>query len=234
MASYIENNIMPRVYKNIHCITISDSAKKDMLELGLGAAGITVINPGVSVKDYVPGKKAAVPTILFVGRLKQYKSIPVLLKAAQLILQDMKHAKIVIAGDGEEKMRLMKITKNLGIAGSVTFTGKISEKKKIELYQQAWIVVNPSVKEGWGITSLEANACGTPVIASNVSGLCDSIKDTYSGILVPYGKAEAFAVASLKLLKDSTLREKMSKNAVEWAKKFSWEKTAASFVSMLQ
>jgi glycosyltransferase involved in cell wall biosynthesis len=233
LASYIESNVMPQVYKNIPCITIAESAKKEMKEMGLGAAGITVINPGISLEEYIPGKKAKEPTILFVGRLKQYKSIQTVLYAFKKVLESVTEARCIIAGDGEERKRLKKLSVKLGIADSISFTAKVSEKKKIQLYQQAWLVMNPSVKEGWGITSLEANACGTPVVASNVAGLKDSVKNGYSGLLVKYGDSNAFAEAALHLIKNSEDRTKMSTNAVTWAKQFPWEKTVKELEALL-
>lgn len=233
LASYIESNIVPKVYKNVQCVTISDSARDDMEKMGLGTAGITVISPGISHDTYVPGKKSAKPTVLFVGRLKQYKSIQTLLYAARKILKKRKNIQIIIAGEGEEGTKLKRLSSRLGLKDTVIFTGKVTEERKIELYQQAWVVVNPSVKEGFGMAVLEANACGTPVVASNVAGLCDSIKHNTSGVLVPYADVDAFARETLKILTDETWRYKLSHGAVRWSKNFSWDASTEAFTRAL-
>jgi glycosyltransferase involved in cell wall biosynthesis len=230
LASYIESNVMPRVYKSVKCITISNSAREDMKKLELGTAGITVVSPGIDHEVYLPGKKSSKPTILFVGRLKQYKSIQTLLQAAKKILESKKNVQIIIAGEGEEGTKLKRLAYRLGIKDHVLFTGKVSEEKKVELYQQAWVVVNPSVKEGFGMAVLEANACGAPVVASNVAGLCDSIKHNTSGVLVPYGDVDAFVNETLKILNNEVWRNRLSEGAVKWSKSFSWETSTDAFI----
>ena len=82
------------------------------------------------------------------------------------------------------------------------------------------------MKEGWGITNIEANACGTPVISANVPGLKDSVLDGQSGLLYEYGNIGQLANLLLKVLQDNDLRSKLSTGAVEWAKQFSWDKSA--------
>ncbi len=80
--------------------------------------------------------------------------------------------------------------------------------------------------EGWGITTIEANACGTPVVASRVSGLKDSVKNPHTGYLVDYGDVDAFADKIAKLLTNKTVRSSMSEEAENWAKKFDWNISA--------
>lgn len=233
-AQFFEEDLTPLVYRNVKFITVSESTKKDMKRIGLGKAGVDIIHPGVTLTELNPGVKANVPTVLYLGRLKYYKSIHVLLHAVPRIVQDMKNAKIIIAGDGEEGNPLKKLAKKLKITDSVQFLGKVTEEEKIALYQSAWVFVNPSMMEGWGITTIEANACGTPIVASDVPGLRDAVSDRNSGFLVDYGNSEAFAKKIFLLLKNETLRDNMSKKAVLWARNFDWEKSASQFLSILQ
>ena len=119
----------------------------------------------------LPGNKSKIPLVVYLGRLKFYKSLDVLVRAAKKVISTNPKVKFVIAGFGEERKKLERLAEKLGIEKSVEFVGRVSEKEKINLYQKAWVFVNPSFIEGWGITTIEANACGTPVVASNVSGL---------------------------------------------------------------
>lgn len=121
----------------------------------------------------------------------------------------------------------------LGIASSVDFTGRVGEEEKVTLLQKAWVAVNPSLMEGWGITTIEANACGTPVVASNVPGLRDSVMNPHAGYLVEYGDVDAFAERILKIMENDELREKMNGAALKWASNFSWKKTSRLFLLAL-
>jgi glycosyltransferase involved in cell wall biosynthesis len=87
--------------------------------------------------------------------------------------------------------------------------------------------------EGWGLTTVEANACGTPAIASDVPGLRDSIRSPYTGLLVPYGKDKVFAESILRLIKNGPLRRSLSLESVRWASSFTWEKSALELYIIL-
>ncbi|MCX7997151.1 MAG: glycosyltransferase [Patescibacteria group bacterium] len=223
LARYLEGNITPWAYRNVEFITISESTKKEMQELGIGKAGIHIVHPGVDTSRMVPGEKHKKPLVLYVGRLKKYKSVHLFLKAIPLIKKKVPDATFVIAGDGEERKRLTLLTEKLGIADVVTFTGKVSESKKLELYQKAWVFVNPSSMEGWAITNIEANACGTPVVAADVPGMRDSVRDGVSGFLVEYGNVNKLADSVCKLILEADTRESISMKAYRWAKRFNWD-----------
>jgi glycosyltransferase involved in cell wall biosynthesis len=88
--------------------------------------------------------------------------------------------------------------------------------------------------EGWGITTIEANACGTPVVASRVSGLKDSVKNPHTGYLVDYGDVDGFANKITELLTNKSTRNSMSKEAYEWAKEFDWDISAANSLKLIE
>ena len=87
--------------------------------------------------------------------------------------------------------------------------------------------------EGWGITTIEANACGTPVIASDVSGLRDSVRDGETGLLVPYGDTGALAEKIILVLVDGTLRKILSRYAIVWSQNFEWSKSSQKFIEAI-
>jgi glycosyltransferase involved in cell wall biosynthesis len=88
--------------------------------------------------------------------------------------------------------------------------------------------------EGWGVTNIEANACGTPVIGSDVPGIRDSISPGKSGVLVPYGNDQALAVAICSLIEDDNRRNEMNRTACAWAERFSWDTSAKAFMEILK
>ena len=226
IASFLEGKLMPFVYRNIQIITVSPSSKEDILKYKLATIEPVIVYNGIDTDLYKPGIKSSHPLILYVGRLKHYKRINIFMKTARLIAAKIPTAEFVIAGGGEADIKLMAYAKKLGMEDKLQFTGKISEAEKIALYQKAWVFVNPSSMEGWGITSIEANACATPIVAANVPGLRDSVKNGYNGFLVDSADEHDFEAAIMRLIKDAKLRRAMMKNAVEWASNFCWSKSA--------
>lgn len=233
LAIFLETKLMPLLYRNIQVITVSPSSKMEILKHKLTKTEPIVIYNGVDLHKFKPGEKSKNPLILYLGRLQYYKSLNIFIKAAKLVLEKIPNANFVIAGEGEQRKKLEKYAQKQGILEKVKFLGRVSETQKVKLFQKAWVFVNPSLMEGWSITTLEANACGTPAVASNVPGLRDSIKDPDTGFLVPYGKHDKFANKILKLIKKKRLRNNLSKEAIKWASNFTWEKSATEFYSVV-
>ena len=234
-AGFLEKDLMALAYKNIQFITVSASSKYDIEKLKLGGAGIEVIYPGVDLSVLTPNfeAKSFVPTILYFGRLKYYKSVDVLIKAFKKVKEKIPMAKLVIAGSGEEEIKLKSLVNKLELESSVEFKGRVSDKDKTRLLQEAWVLVNPSIMEGWGITTIEANACGTPVIASDVPGLRDSVRNRQTGYLVQQGNANEFYERIINIISNKEWREKMGLEGVIWAQNFDWNKTSEMFLSVI-
>lgn len=232
-ASFLEAKFMPWAYKNVQFIAVSNSTKQEMLELGITGAGIEIVHNGVDISKLHPGKKTTDPVILYLGRLKAYKSIHHLIEAFQRVLESVPNARLVIAGTGEEESRLKKIATGLHLSSKIVFLGKVNEKKKLQLLQSAWVFVNPSMKEGWGITTIEANACGTPVVASDVPGLRESVNNPDTGYLVQYGDIHEMADRIIAILSDQQLRAEMHTKSRRWARGFSWQNSARKFISLV-
>ena len=110
----------------------------------------------------------------------------------------------------------------------------MGEKVKAELLASSWVVAQPSKIEGWGITVIEANAAGTPVIASDVPGLRDSVLNPHTGLLVTWDNQEKWVDAMVKVIKDETLRKSLENKALLWSKNFSWEKSTKDFLSAIE
>ncbi|MBM2818066.1 MAG: glycosyl transferase family 2 [Parcubacteria group bacterium] len=234
-AGILEKDLMALAYKNVKFITVSESSKKDIEKLGLGGSGIDVAYPGVDLASLTPNfeAKSPVPTILYFGRLKYYKSVDILIKAFKKVIEKIPEARLIIAGSGEESANLKDLARRLGLDSKIEFKGKVSDEEKVKLLQKTWVLANPSFMEGWGITTIEANACGTPVLAFNVPGLRDSVKDGETGYLVPRGDRDAFSEKIIRMLLDKELRERMGREGICWAKNFEWSKTSEMFLSVI-
>jgi glycosyltransferase involved in cell wall biosynthesis len=220
---------IPKVYRNCSFQAISISTATDLNERGVPVEQVSVIHPGIDHEYYCPDKetqRATVPTILYVGRLKRYKGIDVLIKALAKLRDREVDAQLVISGRGNDRSRLERLTKSLGLQDRVDFVGYIGEAEKLHRLRSAWVLAYPSPKEGWGITIVEASACGTPVIASDSPGLRESVRTGESGLLVPHGMVDLWVQAFEKVFSDPGLRGRLGMGGRVHATQFSWERAA--------
>jgi glycosyltransferase involved in cell wall biosynthesis len=111
----------------------------------------------------------------------------------------------------------------MGLAGAVEFARFLPLAEKVRRLREAWVLVQPSPKEGWGLTVVEAGACGTAVVASDAPGLRDSVRRDETGLLVPFGDDAALAGALIRVLTDEPLRGRLARAGVEWAARFRWD-----------
>lgn len=234
LAAFLEKDLMPFVYKYIPVITVSPSSKQEIIEHRLARNEPHIIYNGVDTDRYKPGKKYPTPLIAYVGRLKAYKNLETFIYAAQKIAEKFPETTFVIAGSGEEKKHLSALVQSLKLDTVISFAGFITEQEKVALYQKAWIIVNPSSYEGWGITTIEANACGTPVVASDVAGLKDSVQHGENGFLAKHGSVEEFYTCIVKLVEDTELRKTMSHTAQTYAQRFNWDRSATQFLDIMR
>lgn len=227
--------LIPFLYHDTRIVTVSESTKAELVDFGVEAEMIDVVLSGVS-EDLMPRPeaRARVPTVVYVGRLKSYKRLDLLIRAMAEVRDTMPDARLVLAGAGDDEQRLKALTSELGLEGAVQFSGFISEQEKLATLQSAWVGAITSEKEGWGLTVIEPNRCAVPVVAFDVAGVRDSVKDGTTGILVADGDVGAFAEALLRLLGDADLRERMAQAALEWSSNFSWAGTAESFMRTIE
>lgn len=233
IALFLESKAMPALYRNNVIVTVSKSSKEDIIRLANWAHAPMVVPPGVSLpKNLHIAPDTVHPSICYVGRLMPYKNLETAIVAFADVLKKIPDAHFNIAGDGESKRHLQRLVEKLKIEKNVSFLGKVSHEEKVKLLSSSWAMVQPSMIEGWGITVIEANTCGTPVIASNVKGLRDSIKNGETGLLVSPKNVTAFAEAIEKVLTQKTLRKKLSQRSLKWAAQFNWDHTAAGFIEI--
>jgi glycosyltransferase involved in cell wall biosynthesis len=230
VGSWMERKVMPVVYRHKQIVTISPSSEVMIDRLFGKHRPILLVYSGFS-DELIPGEKSERPEIVYLGRLRKYKSVDVLLRAMHR-LSDLSLT-LRLAGQGEDELRLRELAASLGLT-NVIFQGYVDDDEKLKLFQRAWVVVNPSRMEGWGITNIEANACGTPVVGADVPGIRDSISPGQSGLLVPHGDDKALADAIRELIEDEARRNEMRHTAREWAERFSWQAASETFMEILK
>lgn len=225
-AVWLAERPLGRTYRGVPFQAISMSTAADLAERGIPRATVEVIYPGIDTVGYSPDESVRSPTPLFayLGRLKRYKGVHIVIQA----FAAMQHptAVLEIAGAGDYRERLERLAASLDLGSRVRFLGRIDETEKLRLLRAAWALVFASPKEGWGITNLEAAACGTPVVASNSPGIRESVRDAETGFLVPHGDTRAMATAMLQLAHDPPLVAALGARAREFAETFTWERAA--------
>ncbi len=228
---------VPLFYRKFPFLTISDSSKQELIERRISSEQIKVIPNGISESYYIPPKnkqKATVPTVLYVGRIKKYKGIQFLISAMAKVREKLAQAELKIVGSGDYLNDLKDMVNRLNLTDCVRFTGFISEEEKIRVMREAWVSVYPSLKEGWGLTNIEANACGTPVVASNAPGLRDSVIDGRTGLLCRYGDVDDLADKLIRILTDQRFAQQLAQGGLEWSKNFSWDKTTEKVEGLME
>jgi glycosyltransferase involved in cell wall biosynthesis len=220
---------LPRAYRRAAFHAISESTRDDLVARGVAPGRVRVIHPGVDAAHYAPdpaGRRTAVPSFLYVGRLKRYKGIGLAIQALALSRRQRPDLRLHIAGTGDHRPELERLAASLGVADAVTFHGFVSDAEKLALLRAAWANVFPSPKEGWGITIVEAAACGTPSLASDSPGLRDSVRHGETGFLVPHGDVPALSARMLELASAPALVERLGRAARTFAEGLTWDRTA--------
>ncbi len=213
---------------------------------------LVIIPPGVDVSHFYPipsdeakvyvGLKPEDRMVLFVGRIEPLKGVDTLIEAMSCVqLKEERPVHLaIIGGDpaaspqemSAEMARLQKLCDDLAVGQTVVFLGKRDQDKLPYYYSAAQLLVMPSHYESFGMVALEAMACGTPVIASEVGGLAYLVRDGETGFTIPDQEPEALCEKISWLLRDHNLHATMSQRAVEYAQDYAWEKIAKQIVDL--
>ncbi|HEX5869271.1 MAG TPA: glycosyltransferase family 4 protein [Longimicrobium sp.] len=228
-ATWLLERPIPLAYRGVPTQAVSESTADDVVSRGLRRQDVRVIHNGVDLKYFSPDPRVARfahPTFMYVGRLKRYKRIDLAIDAVALLRDRGVGVRLLVAGRGDEEPRLRAQVERLGLGDRVTFEGFVTEDRKRELLRACWGTVLPSPKEGWGITNVEAAACGTPAVAADSPGLRESVVHGRTGFLVPYGDAAPLADALGTLAADPARVAAFGAAARTFAEGFSWERAA--------
>lgn len=237
LGPFFEPLIFKLVYKNIPFMTVSASTKFNLMEWGTPKKNIVVINNGISTPglDKISTKEKK-KTLIYLGALSQDKGIEDAILTFSIINNEEGHWQFWVLGQGSpsylKKLKLMY--KNLGITGRIKFFGFVSDNEKFKLLSRAHILVNPSIREGWGLVNIEANRMGVPVIAYDVSGIRDSVRNGQTGYLLPLGDFRGLAKKIMEVMNDQNLYKRLQKNAISWSKNFSWEISVRKSLKLIE
>jgi glycosyltransferase involved in cell wall biosynthesis len=225
-AVWLAERPLGRRYRHVPFEAISESTAADLAERGIPRGSIEVIYPGIDTVAYTPdeAQRAPMPVFSYLGRLKKYKGVQFVIRAfAEMAVPA---AVLEIAGAGDYRPKLEELARSLDLGERVRFLGRISEPEKVALLRRSWALVFASPKEGWGITNLEAAACGTPVVASNSPGIRESVRDGETGFLVPHGDIVGMANSMRRIAGSLEFVTALGTAARAFSETFTWERAA--------
>jgi glycosyltransferase involved in cell wall biosynthesis len=233
-AVWLSERPLGALYRGVPFQAVSVSTADDLVARGIPRGSIRVIYNGVDSKRLTPDprERSNAPLFIYLGRLKKYKRIDVVIRAfAGLQLPD---ATLEIAGTGDYRARLERLVKSLKLTDRVKFLGFITEDEKIHLLRRAWASTLASPKEGWGISNLEAAACGTPVIAANSPGIRESVIDGQTGFLVSPDDVSAMTAAMRGIVESPALVSSLGAAGRLYAETFTWDRAANDTLAHLE
>ncbi len=235
---FLSELALPWVYREVPMTVVSGTTRDDFIRRGLDPARIEVCYNGLDHGLYGPDPGATrdpIPSLLCLGRIRRYKRLDLVIEAVGR-LAGGRHPdlRLTVAGSGDYQEQLEKHAKRVGAEPYVRFVGRVTEEEKVRLYRSAWAFVMTSPKEGWGLTCLEAQACGTPVIASDSPGLREAVRHGEGGLLVPHGDRDALEEAIDRVVAQPALRADLAAGALRYASEFSWERCADEMLDAIE
>jgi glycosyltransferase involved in cell wall biosynthesis len=230
--------LIPRIYRSIPFVAISESTRNDLVARSVPGPRIRVIHCGIRRPEIeLPAVTARPLRLAYLGRLEPYKRIDALLHAMPRVAERFPEVELVIIGRGPDRERLERIAAAAGVTERTRFTGFVSDAERDALLAATRVCVCPSRKEGWGLTVIEANALGVPVVATDAPGLRDSVRHDETGLLVPDGAAGSFserlARAISDLLGDEARLARLSSGGLGWSQRFDWDVAAREMADAL-
>jgi glycosyltransferase involved in cell wall biosynthesis len=217
-----------RNYRNVPTATVSESSKRDLVDLGFKK--VFVVGEGLNFAPLEElAEKEEEPVVVYAGRLKKAKRPDHAIRAFKLVRSRVPYAELWVVGDGYLRGELTRMA-----CDGVRFFGSVEDVNRRELMKKSWVLVNPSVREGFGLNVVEANALGTPCVVYDVAGLRDAVIDGKTGLLVQPGNIGALAEAIIRVLTDESLRTKLSEEALAYSRSFSWDKVADTFIKVIK
>jgi D-inositol-3-phosphate glycosyltransferase len=234
-------------------LVVSTVAEGDELRqvYGVRPERVAVVTPGVDLLAFQPQPRSLARLLVghpeerlfvFAGRLERLKGVDLILRALARITADGRHPDVRLlvvgedsgAGGVSEKARLQELARELGVAGRVDFPGSVAQPRLATYYAAAEAALMPSYNESFGLAGLEAQACGTAVVASRGAGLASVLRDGVTGFLVDRQDSELYAGFMRRLLEEPGLSERLGRSGRKLAERFSWQRTAADLLSRFQ
>ena len=226
----LESRIAPPFYRRTRTLTPSEATRDELIRLGFHPDHVTAVNNGVDPFFSPDGERSPEPLVVGVGRLAPVKRFDRLIEAAIVARRRVPAMRLVVVGEGPEKHRLEELIRLHDASSWITLAGHLRHHELRSMYQQAWLVSSASLAEGWGLTMTEAAACGTPAVATNISGHRCSVIDGRTGVLA---ELDQLGDVMADLLLDDSRRLALGEAALQRARTLTWDASALGVIKGL-
>jgi glycosyltransferase involved in cell wall biosynthesis len=231
---WLESRLSPRFHRGCQYVAVSEVTRRELTELGVDDKAIAIVHNGTRpVTEEGPARDPE-PSLVVLGRLVPHKRVEHALEAVARLSDQWPGLRLRVIGEGWWRSELEAEARRLGVADRVTFTGFVDEGAKEEMLARSWLMLAPSVKEGWGLMVVEAAAHGVPAIAyRSAGGLAESIHDGVTGLLVE-DDLDTFIEATRRVLADQQYREALGDAARDHVSHYSWRTAPTSMHLLLR
>jgi glycosyltransferase involved in cell wall biosynthesis len=222
---FLESRVAPFVYRRHHYVTVSEASRRELAAVGVDPARVSVVYSG---NDPARGTRLAC-----LGRLVPHKRVELAIDAVAALVEDFEDVALDVIGGGDWMDPLVEHARKLGVSDRVVFHGHVSDDQKHALLSHAAVLAMPSIKEGWGLTILEAGYHAVPTVAFRYAGgTQESVQDGHTGLLVD--DDEAFIDGLRHLLTKTDERAKLGAAAREFALRFDWDRTGNELTDLVE
>jgi glycosyltransferase involved in cell wall biosynthesis len=229
---WIESRLAPRLYRTCQYVAVSRATRGELRSLGVGGPRIAVVHNGTDPVLPTIAAKSDTPMICTVGRLVPHKQVEHAIDAVVALREEFPDLRLHVVGSGWWEGTLHEYVETRGATELVVFDGHVDEVRKNEVFEAAWLLALPSLKEGWGLVVGEAGLHHTPTVAyRSAGGTRESIADGISGVLVEDRAGMARALG--ELLRDPEKRTRLADGAGEMSRRFTWEHAQISFAHVV-
>lgn len=236
LGTFFEPFIFKYLYKKVPFMTVSESTKEDLIKWGIPRRGIMVVNNGVSLHLPKSINKNQIKTAMYLGAISEDKGTFDAIKVFAGIERKDEDWQYWVVGKGSKVLikELKDEAKKLGVLHKLKFFGFVDDRQKFKLLSEAWVLINTSVREGWGLVNIEAAASETPVFGYKVSGMKDSVIDGKTGYLVDLHDTQALSDLVVKLTRDKVKYLAFRGSSANWSRKFSWERSNRESLDLIE
>jgi glycosyltransferase involved in cell wall biosynthesis len=221
-------------YATEYFIAVCPSTAAELKRFGIPGERVTVVRGG----RREPGPPMSVaktdyPSLVYHGRLKRYKRVDWLIRALPAVCEAIPGTRLHVVGDGTELESLKRLAASRDLHGAVVFHGQLPDAEHWRIVSSAWVHVQPSMKEGWSLSVMEAAQLGIPTIASRTQGLQDVVIDESTGLLFDRDSLDDLSSRIIRLLRDAGQRGRMGDQARAWANMFTWNAASLAVEEVL-
>jgi glycosyltransferase involved in cell wall biosynthesis len=226
----LETRLAPPFYRRARVVTPSASTRDELIGLGFRPHMVTAVDNGVDEFFRSSRRRDDRPTVVAAARLAPVKRFGLLLEIVRAARERVPDLQLRIVGDGPDRAALQQWIIRHDASDWVTLVGYVRREHLRDEYSRAWVVASASVAEGWGLALTEAAACGTPAVATDITGHRSSVIHGVTGLLAP---PDALADRLVEVLTDPARREQLAAAALERAQALTWDASALGITRVL-